>query len=349
MATTEGYTNVTLSAGGGAGGGGGSGLNITALSITQATLLGICSLMIVISNTFILVILYKVKNCFEDMQQFAFKALAVTDFLTGIFCCGLTIIAIIYGAGQPFSSVMCAIRGAACTGLTNLSALLIACACFDRFIAVIFPLRYFNLVTMKRARIVLLVVCTIAASNGALSLLRGRTVAKNNLCLSDFSSERLAFRPSLVTSLLIFSTTLLLTSISNIKVMLVASGQSKRSANVAPSDITNESDTTQKNAIQTRRGSLKALRVLIVTTIAFFIAIFPWSIVSGSQFSQKTSIATPMARYVSSLLLMSNSWVNALIFATFNKRFRKAAKRVVFRAQLDGESTILEHTLTSDA
>ncbi|XP_054774666.2 neuropeptide FF receptor 2-like [Lytechinus pictus] len=342
MATTESYTNVTISEGGGAGGGG--AINVSALSITQATLLAICLLMTVISNTFILIILYKVRNCFEEMQQFVFQALAVTDFLTGIFCCGLSMLSIIIGPGQPFSSAMCAIRGAACTGLTNLSALLISCACFDRFVAVIFPLRYFSFVSMKRARIVLLFLCTMAASNGALSLLRGRTVAKSNLCLSDFSSERLAFRPSLVTSLLIFSITLLLTSISNIKVMLVASGQSKRSANVAPSDIANESDTVQRDPTQPRRGSLKGLRVLIVTTITFFLAILPWSIVSASQFSQETSIATPMARFISSLLLMSNSWMNAVIFAAFNKRFRKAVKRVIYLAQLDGESTVNEHT-----
>ncbi|XP_041452651.1 neuropeptide FF receptor 2-like [Lytechinus variegatus] len=311
------------------------GIKVTVLRIIQASLLGVCLVMILISNTIIIVILTKVKNCFEDMQQLVFKALAITDVFTGVFCCGTTIMAIVIGDGQWFSSTLCAVRGVACTGLVNLSALLIAFACIDRFVAVVYPLHYFSFVTIKRTRITIVILIGLAISNGALSLLRGRTVARENLCLSDFSSERLAFRPSLVTSLLLSGVSLTIATVTNIKVMMIALGQSKRSAKVTPSE---EVACNEAN-IKTPRGSLKGLYVLVVATITFFMAIFPWSIVSASQFSKKSTIATPMARYVTSLLVISKSWMNALIFVTLNKRFRRATKAVVFGGHRDDQGS----------
>ncbi|XP_063971233.1 neuropeptide FF receptor 2-like [Lytechinus pictus] len=310
------------------------GINMTVLSIIQASLLGVCLVMILISNTIIIVILTKFENCFEDMQQLVFKALAITDVFTGVFCCGM-IMAIVIGDGQWFSSALCALRRVACTGLVNLSALLVAFACIDRFVVVVYPLHYFSLVSIKRARITIVILIGIAISNGALSLLRGRTVARENLCLSDFSSERLAFRPSLVTSLLLSGLSLTIATVTNIKVMMIASGQSKRSAKVTPS----EGIAYNEAFIKTPRGSLKGLCVLVVTTIAFFMAIFPWSIVSASQFSKMSTIATPMARYVTSLFVISKSWLNALIFVTLNKRFRRATKAVVFGGHHDDQGS----------
>ncbi|XP_072172444.1 octopamine receptor beta-1R-like [Diadema setosum] len=314
-------------------------------TIVQITFFCLFACLIVISNTLILFVLYKVQDCFEEMQQFVFRALAVTDLLTGIFCCTLTAFAMIFGTRRSFSSSLCAVRGAACTGLTNLSALLITCACFDRFVAIIYPLHYPTMVTLRRAKFMLVVVCSVAICNGGLSTLRGRTVARSNLCLSDFSSERLAFRPSLVTSLLILTITLSLTIFFNIKVMLVVFGQSNRVAAASSVPSGSEQKTEEGEPKMSRRRALKGLRPLIVATTSFFVAILPWNIVAASQFSSSTNIATPMARYVTSALLLCNSWMNALIFATFNRRFRAAAKRVVFPSQSD--DTIAETTLYS--
>ena len=338
METTESYSNWTspMSVDEGRPG-------MSVQSVVMATILGVCSVLIIASNTLILIVLHKARDCFEEMQQFVFKALAVTDFLTGIFCCTLSMLAIVFGITQSFSSTMCAIRGAACTGLTNLSALLITFACLDRFLAVIFPLRYPMLVTLRRAKIVVLVCCGVAVFNGGLSTLRGTTVSKGNLCLSDFSSERLAFRPSLVTSLLILTVTLVLTVFFNIKVMVIVSGQSRRIAALGPSDIS-DANTTVGNLNKDHRAHLKGLRVLIIATAAFFIAILPWNIIAASQFNSDRNIATPMARFVSSALLLSSSWANAVIFLALNRRFRRAAKQLVRESPEDSATEVTMRT-----
>lgn len=306
------------------------GLYLSILSISEVTFLGVCLMLTLISSTFIIVILHKVENCFGDMTQFIFKSLAVTDFLTGIFCCGLTMIGLVIGKDRGLiSQILCYVGWAACTGLTGLSALLIACACTDRFIAVVYPLRYCTLVTMKRFRVVLGVICSIVLTNAAFSTFRGG-FAQTDLCLSDFSSTRLAFRPCLVPSLLISCTSVLVATVTNVKVMFVSSGQSKRSPRVNPPQVVLQNAVTIQH-----RGNRKGLLVLIATTVTFFVAISPWFIISASHFSHKTAIPLPLARYLSTVLLLSNSWMNAFIFSIFNKRFREAVKRVMCRIPLN--------------
>nr|XP_054764376.1 adenosine receptor A2b-like [Lytechinus pictus] len=301
---------------------------LSTLDIFEVTILGICLMLIVITSTFIITILHKVEDCFENVQQLMFKSLAFTDLLTGLFCCGLTMTGMIFRMEKTLSHVMCAVGWAACTGLTGLSALLITCACIDRFIAVVYPLRYCSLVTMKRIRITLAVTSLIVIANAALSTLRGG-FAGTNLCLSDFSSEELAFRPCLVPSLLITSTSLIVTTVTNIKVMCVSSGQASRMNVTTPRCTKN--DVVNINVIRQRQHHRKGLLVLIATTVTFFVSLSPWFIISASHFNRRTAVTKPLARFVSTILMFSNSWMNAFIFSIFNKRFRDAAKKVVCR------------------
>ncbi|XP_041475751.1 olfactory receptor 50-like [Lytechinus variegatus] len=305
---------------------------LSTLDIFEVTILGVCLLLIVTTSTFIIIILHKVKDCFENVQQLMFKSLAFTDLLTGLFCCGLTMTGMIFRMERTLSHVMCAVGWAACTGLTGLSALLITCACIDRFIAVVYPLRYCSLVTMKRIRITLAITSLIVIANAALSTLRGG-FAGTNLCLSDFSSEKLAFRPCLVPSLLITSTSLIVATVTNIKVMCVSSGQASRMTVTTPSCTKNDVE-NKINVIRQRQDHRKGLLVLVATTVTFFISLSPCFIISASHFNRRTAVTKPLARYVSTILMFSNSWMNAFIFSIFNKRFRDAAKKVVCRRLL---------------
>eukprot|EP00057_Strongylocentrotus_purpuratus_P030973 XP_783235.1 PREDICTED: probable G-protein coupled receptor 52 [Strongylocentrotus purpuratus] len=244
-------------------------------------------------------------------------SLAITDMLTGLFCTSLTSVVSILRHLQL--NEVCAIRRCFCSSFVNISSLFVAFACLDRFLAITRPLHYHVMVTARRARITILAISIFGILVGAFSVFPS---SRTTLCISNFSSNSsLRFRPSIVVTLTTFFGSLAVAMYTNTRVVTVAVQQTYR--------VGDEAVARGAAAVDApvQRPKLRGLTAIVIATSAYIIAVIPWAIVSAAQMDPSSTISSPNVRFFTSLLLLSNSYWNPLIFALLSNKFRAAVKK----------------------
>nr|XP_054764692.1 probable G-protein coupled receptor 21 [Lytechinus pictus] len=285
----------------------------------QSIIYGITALLAVLSNGLNLVVLHRVPNCFDDVTQIILKFLALTDLLTGVFCTSLTIVVSILRHLQL--NEVCAIRRCFCSSFVNISSLFVAFACLDRFLAITRPLHYHTIMTVRRARITILAIAIFGTLVGAFSVFPS---SRTTLCISNFTSNSsLRFRPSVLVSITTFFGSLAIAMYTNTRVVAVAVHQTYRVTDEAVANGSAAGDAP------VQRPKLRGLTAIVIATSAYCVAVIPWAIVSAAQMDPSTTISSPDVRFFTSLLLLSNSYWNPLIFALLSNKFRAAVKKTL--------------------
>ncbi|XP_063962639.1 probable G-protein coupled receptor 21 [Lytechinus pictus] len=245
--------------------------------------------------------------------------LALTDLLTGVFCTSLTIVVSILRHLQL--NEVCAIRRCFCSSFVNISSLFVAFACLDRFLAITRPLHYHTIMTVRRARITILAIAIFGTLVGAFSVFPS---SRTTLCISNFTSNSsLRFRPSVLVSITTFFGSLAIAMYTNTRVVAVAVHQTYRVTDEAVANGSAAGDAP------VQRPKLRGLTAIVIATSAYCVAVIPWAIVSAAQMDPSTTISSPDVRFFTSLLLLSNSYWNPLIFALLSNKFRAAVKKTL--------------------
>ncbi|XP_071478914.1 probable G-protein coupled receptor 21 [Diadema antillarum] len=304
-------------------------------NIALAIVFGLTTLSIVVSNIMTLTVLHRVPTCFEEVPRIIFQTLAVTDLLTGLLCSMLSCLFSV--APHLQNALTCSVRTMACTTCINLSALVMAFATVDRYIAVTKPLRYPSLMTTKRTKIVIAVLASIAAGNGLLTNIGADY--SSNVCVSDFTAVGIgiSFRPALLLILLIHYSSILVAAIANFKVIRIALRHSNTIAEQylaarafrEPANKSEAADPlpfSDENKTVIKRG----IWTVIMATVMFYIAVLPWNIMTSLHFAKHVKIPPPL-RMAAALLIISNSWWNVIIYSLMNRTFRRAGRNMLKR------------------
>ncbi|XP_022086444.1 kappa-type opioid receptor-like [Acanthaster planci] len=132
------------------------GLVYSVTDIIVASVIGVIVALIIILNTLCLWVLRRVKNINDTSKVFLYS-LTFSDLMVGIFP-GIPTVVLLASKSWPFGEFLCTVHamfGHYTHGTSIYSLLLLT---VDRYISVVFSLRYPSLVTVVRARIT---VCSI--------------------------------------------------------------------------------------------------------------------------------------------------------------------------------------------
>ncbi|XP_038052456.1 trace amine-associated receptor 9-like [Patiria miniata] len=272
--------------------------------------------LIVTSNFVNLVVLPRTK-CFGEVTRFLLRSLAMADLLIGV-CMAFSVWPAITD-NWPFGDVVCKIIGSSGSLLATASSLTLMCISVDRYLAVMKPLRYITIVTVKRARCAVTavwLVCFIyiafvdTATWPPLQNITYDPVLCN--CIMKFFDGEV-FPQALGAAAVCVALPSVVITFANVKLLMVSIHHAKR-IDAIPGN--------RKDGRRIPTRELKAIRTTLVITGIYYIAWTPFLV---TQIYTAVSSVAPAdwLHYSSGYLVLSNSWWNVFIYSFMNKNFRK--------------------------
>ena len=307
--------------------------------ILTALLLGITALLILIGNTFVLLILRRINTCtFNDVTKLLLKSLTLSDLMVGIFVVPAAAANMGYWANgrMPFGDIFMIvyIKVNVFTLLSGLLSLMVIT--IERYIAVVYSLRYTTIVTRNRARITVAIIWLVSGVFGAVAHPldsennqdSGNMTKLMNTSITELSgSERQSEQMGEITwstIIILVAVPVLITLIFSIKLYMIAR---KHAVQIE----------AQRRQFQVCKKDYKGAVTFCVVAGAFALAWLPNLALSLyrllSYNNEKHSDVPPFYYFFVRVFIFCNSWWNVLIYYMRNNSFRSAAKTILFGRQ----------------
>ncbi|XP_071800968.1 beta-4C adrenergic receptor-like [Asterias amurensis] len=292
-------------------------------SILRCFLLVITTLFILALNPFYLLILRHVNSIQETTKVFL-RAMTIADIGVGISVAIPATISAFFN-NWPFGEVVCSLQptaGAISFSLTIFSLLIVT---VDRYISVVYALRYPSLVTVKRARIA--VCCAgglstfIAIMNGFITTWEASYVPALLVCESKHSNQDMLFTQ--VFSIISVTFNLFIIITTYIRLFLISRHHARR---IDVLNIALDGNQPPQPPPRTNNKSLHTTLFIVLTS--FFLNVVP--IVCFLTVDRDTNSHVEIFYLFFLLLpLLTKSWVNGVCYYLSNTDFRQTSNRLL--------------------
>ena len=297
-------------------------------NILRSILLTITTLLIIGGNSFCLIVLRRVQGIHEVTKLFM-ASLAVSDLTSGIFVAMPMILSTAMDH-WPYGRIFCGMYGVGkyvCyySGLVSLIAVTV-----ERYIMVVWPLRYHNIVTLFRARVAIVCIWILAL---AVSMFFGVSVnfageidedednCSLNTSKTDFWHYPLKYMA--VTFILIPIVTVI---VLYTHIFVIARRQIRQIA--AATSISGPLTETDRNNANTKRSNRRAAGTFLIITLAFALAWTPSAVRKLNKLATGNS-DTMYTEFLARLCMLTNSWLNVFIYYYRNESFKSTARRFI--------------------
>ena len=285
----------------------------------------VCNFFLLISSTLLLtlnplcLLVLRHINSIHDTTKVFLRSMTVADLGVGIFM-ALPMTVTVNTQHWPFGLALCTIQPFVVISAILGSVLSLLLLTVDRYISVVYALRYHSLVTVKRARIAVCCVwgLTVALITGA-GFISHWHIEYNTAILMCYFISKYSILWAYLYMVYISATLccLLALLVAYTRLFVITRQHARR--------IRADNEIAQDGHIPDRRGK-KALHTLLLMVLATCIGtIIPATCVSQYMPSKNR-------HYAFFLIIMpnlTNSWLNTVIYYLRNKEFRQATKTLL--------------------
>ena len=281
------------------------------------------ALAIIFSNIINLVVLRQTKEL-PQISRTCLMNLGCADMAVGVIVALPCIVPAATGR-WPYGRVWCQIAGIVHGMSCAVSIWSLAFVSIDRYLAVTRPLHYVNIMTTQRCYVILGLLWSAAFISFISPILaehlRGyyyyRFSAKEVICglywgqTPTFCLATAAYIPILSGVILVVTST---------RIAMIARQQSRRIAAMGMG---------QKQAEEVSKNDMKAIRVLGMTSAAYFVAWGPYTTVAILSTFVIGDGMPDWVPFLFTWVANANSFTNVVIYSVINSSFRKNAKRLL--------------------
>ena len=148
-------------------------------------------LLIVLGSLLIFLVIYITKQ-YKTPSGLLIGNLALTDLLVGGFLLPFGIPAIIF-EGWSIGRGLCVLNGFTNQCLSSVAILTLAAISLDRYVAIIHAIRYYQIMTLRRVRLIIVILWMFGVISGTFPMLGwGQYIYQHgaSLCVTDFKTDK---------------------------------------------------------------------------------------------------------------------------------------------------------------
>lgn len=290
-------------------------------------------LLAVTLNTLSLVVLRKLPLCFTETTDLIISMLVVMDFCTGVYILVIENISLWTSIPDTWDHY-CKVAYPT-MAITQLgSTMVVVILSIDRFILVTKPLRYPAIVTKTKLKIAFLLFM-IAPAFVAYYVSDSYFEIQTRYCRLLLSREK---RPFLVVVMLILSSAILATVVTNLRILIVSFKIKARTAPAIENEERRNGRTTSTSSFRStvarggaelaRALEVKALRTVLVLTLAQGIAWLPFFVRVIHNFVTLEK-STKVFEFMAYFMGYSSCWLDPIFYILLNPYFRKGVKGIL--------------------
>ncbi|XP_071800967.1 beta-4C adrenergic receptor-like [Asterias amurensis] len=294
-------------------------------SILRCFLLVITTLLILTLNPFYLLILRHVNSIQETTKVFL-RAMTIADIGVGISVAIPATISAFLG-DWPFGDVVCTLQAAANVFVYCIALFFLLIITVDRYISVVYALRYPSLVTVKRARIA---VCCAGGLSTLIPIVNGFITTWETLylppalvCEFKLSNQNTSNIYTKVFFTILITFSLLVVFMTYIRLFLISRHHARQ---IEALNIALGGNQPPQPPPRTNNKSLQTTLFIVLTS--FFLNVVP--IVCYITLDTDTNSHVEIFYLFFLLLpLLTQSWVNGICYYLSNTDFRQTANRLL--------------------
>ncbi|KAK6182222.1 hypothetical protein SNE40_009951 [Patella caerulea] len=255
----------------------------------------------------------------QTVTNYFVVSLAFADLLVGAGTIPLYAVFHLQTGNVVENKTACLIRYALVVESCGASLLNLLFISIDRFIAVIYPLRYYSLVTPKRAKVSILILWIYITFVSLLPTMGWNLWNDDSVC--DFY-EIFPKAYVVISSFLLISVCICLATLMYVRIFLEAKRQHKKMV-----IETAHRSTSIKRRLERDLSSAKAMATVLLMFVIFWL---PY--LASAPFRFSPYMSNDLINVIKDFALclsMSNSMINPMIYALLRKDFRAAFKQVL--------------------
>ena len=317
-------------------------LDVGAWEIFQITVYALLGLLTVVLNLFMLLVLKRGRDIFDDVTVTLFRSLATIDIITGLIFALLegTIYCLIK---LPASSTLCAYVPFVSMFMMYCSMVHVLFLNLQRFVAVTYPFWYLRLVTARRVNICITIVEVILLGVASMLLPISSFPLEPVIRLYcspqgaytghfDNVSATTAMNATIGVIFAIFLVPLFILTVVNIRLGIVSFRRRKRPP-VEENDQPQDEDTNKKCHSKKGCSLPKGLKTVAIITILFYLSCVPYTFVFAVTLAQpsldeKWYQAFVFLNYV---IAISSCWWNVPVYMLTSVSVRQRSLKVFGR------------------
>lgn len=312
----------------------------------EASALGLIIFAAVIGNTLILASLYRF-TCLHTKTNAFVLNLAIADLFLAVFAMPFTLVSSIKYE-WIFGNAMCHILGVLNSVFCEASIMTLTFVSLERFIAIVYPLKYETLITPKRVKFVIgyIWLQAVFCASSTFVFSKFTFLEFESICTVDWG-RNIAY--TLIFAIVFLYVPFLVTAVLYCVILQTAIKQRRRIEVIKVGEITTESGSQRsgKNGLNSAKKTAKEHKATVMIAIVvgtFCICWFPHSVDVFCLLDPNCNLNDSFF-VVTTWLAMLNSAMNSLIYGLMNRSFRRAFKSVLFCERYVGNADLVTNIL----